>query len=518
MQEERGLFRPWIWRRLLLTTLLGALIPLSLMAYLTVIAPAGTITGDPQVRVQVAQETEEQLARQSKAEAARISQRLSRIGYSVKLLAAFATEVLNAPHVFASQAMPQQQVDASGVAKAAREDEADEVVASANGEPMAAPLDNPLFYTQGDDGAIRKLIDDGRPAVYFAARQGASFSALDLQRLHATTALDTLLIAPVETDSLCTQAFLITRDDLIRTYPFLDFSLWPPNKDLSKPRDFWNASKAGDDGLLWTNPYFSTLTDQWVVACLAAIQAGERVLAVAGCEVSLENVGDELLEFSLGSGSVSWLIKPRTGDGDAPDAWLVLAAQSGGREQLGVVPLEAAEQPTEKHTGVHILAESDLLAHGMSDTVSALRSNLTGGVVATSEEGRYIAMAPMDDLGWLLCGVMHSPATAAAGEFEEQLHGWQGRQLVYVLGVFILGLVLAFLLAMLEARRITGPLSILTQQILQVARTERISTVTIADEGEIGALASAVQELIDFAVGKEHKLDSAAPPPGNGSE
>ncbi len=517
MQEERGLFRPWIWRRLLLTTLLGALIPLSLMAYLTVIAPAGTITGDPQVRVQVAQETEEQLARQSQAEAARINQRLSRIGYSVKLLAAYATEVLSAPHVFASQVVPQLQDDASGETEVASEGDTDEVGASANGEPTYAPLDNPLFYTQGDDGAIRKLIDDGRPAVYFAARQGESFTVFDMQRLHASTVLDTLLIEPVETDSLCTQAFLITRDDLIRTYPFLDFSLWPPDKNLSKPRDFWTANKAGDDGLLWTNPYYSTLTERWVVACLAAVQAGDRVLAVAGCEVSLENIGDELLEFSLGSGSVSWLIKPSAGDDGTSDAWLVLAAQSGGREQLGVVPLEAAEQPTEKHTGVHILDESDLLTHGLSDMVSALRANITGGVMATNEEGRYVAVAPMEDLGWLLCGVMHSPATAAAGEFEQQLHGWQGRQLVYVLGVFVLGLVLAFLLAMFEARRITGPLGILTQQILPVPRTERISAVTIADEGEIGALASAVQELIDYAIGKGHKLDDTAPP-GDDSE
>jgi HAMP domain-containing protein len=84
--------------------------------------------------------------------------------------------------------------------------------------------------------------------------------------------------------------------------------------------------------------------------------------------------------------------------------------------------------------------------------------------------------------------------------------------------VFVLGLVLAFLLAMTEARRITGPLGILTEQILQVPRTGRISAVTITDEGEIGALASAVQKLIDYAIGKGHKLDDAAPPPADDSE
>lgn len=215
---------------MLALSLLSSLLPVGLLIIGFVFAPLNRITNEGQLSRQATVETKNLISSTATARAKAIDARLGRIGYSVQLLRAYAEEVLSAPAVFAAQVAPGLTANNRAEGGAA--------VESPDQITPPAPLGNPLFYTKGADGAIRKLINDDRPAVYFAARAGSEFSLYDMQRLHATTMLDSLLIEPAITDSLCTQTFLITRDSLLRTYPFRDFSLWPPDKDLSKPRDY----------------------------------------------------------------------------------------------------------------------------------------------------------------------------------------------------------------------------------------------------------------------------------------
>lgn len=496
VREDGTRYKPWIWRRLLTLALLCCLIPVGILALVTVFAPFSGAASSTQIASQVAQEARQQVAQIAGRQADYAGIRLSRIGYAVKLLGAYAEEVLGSPQVFAEQVAP-------GLFDEPEEEDTGE---TAEAEPP--PLDNPLFYATSDDGAIRKLIDDGRTAVYFAVRSSGEYSRYDMQRLHATVVLDPLLMEPVRSDPLCTQAFLITRDDLLRTYPFRDFTVWPPDRDLSKPRDFWNEAKADADGLVWTTPYVSALTETWVVACMSPVRVADRLVAVTGCEIDVTGLAQATLSAELGPHSTCWLIKPVFGDEGEPARWLVLAAQDGAVEALGVTALDTAELPTDKHTGADILDEADILAYGKPALADVLRQQLSPSAttltellpdisVMTDQGGNFVAAAPVTTAGWVLAGLTESPALLAVERYESQLDMWRRGRLLLVVAIGAVGLLLAFALAWLEARRLTQPLSILTQAVRQAASTRRTSAVTLSDEGEIGALAVAVQELID---------------------
>jgi len=214
------------------------------------------------------------------------------------------------------------------------------------------------------------------------------------------------------------------------------------------------------------------------------------------------------LTAELGPRGTSWLIKPVYGDGDEPARWLVLAAQDGAVEVLGVTALDTAELPTDRHTGADILDEADVLAHGKPALADVLKQQLSPSAttlsellpdisVMTDQAGNFVAAAPVTTAGWVLAGLTESPALLAVERYESQLDMWRRGRLLLVVAIGAVGLLLAFGLAWLEARRLTQPLSILTQQVRQAAETRRTSAVTLADEGEIGALAVAVQQLID---------------------
>ena len=521
MREDGTRYKPWIWRRLLTLALLCCLIPVGILALVTVFAPFSGAASSAQIGSQVAQEARQQVAQIAGRQADYAGIRLSRIGYAVKLLGAYAEEVLGSPQVFAEQVAP-------GLFD---EPEEDATADAAESEP--APLDNPLFYEDktmmlfayatSDDGAIRKLIDDGRTAVYFAARSSGEYSRYDMQRLHATVVLDTLLMEPVRTDPLCTQAFLITRDDLLRTYPFRDFTVWPPDRDLSKPRDFWSEAKADADGLVWTTPYVSALTETWVVACMSPVRVADRLVAVTGCEIDVTGLAQATLSAELGPNSTCWLIKPVFGSEDEAARWVVLAAQDGAVEVLGVTALDAAVLPTDKHTGADILDEADVLAYGKPALADVLKQQLSPSAttlaellpdvsVMTDQGGNFVAAAPVTTAGWVLAGLTESPALLAVERYETQLDMWRRGRLLLVVAIGAVGLLLAFALAWLEARRVTQPLSILTQQVRQAASTRRTSAVTLSDEGEIGALAVAVQELIDATTTPANSNSGATPP------
>jgi len=488
---------------MLVFSLISSLLPIGLLVLTLVFAPTTQAVHEDQLSSQVAAEFNAQLAKHAKARALAIDTRLGCLGYSVKLLRAYAEEVLSAPAVFAAQVAP--GFTGSGSAT----EEEPESGKDGEGElSEPAPLDNPLFYSKGEDGAIRKLIDDGRPAVYFAARVDGQFTDYDWQRLYASTMLDSLLREPATSDGLCSQAFLITRDGLLRTYPFQDFSIWPADKDLSKPRDYWDPAKADANGLIWTTPYVSAISGQWVVACISAAMAGDRVIAVVGVELDISQLAPEVLQDGADEASLSWLFKPVLTGGDQPQQWLVLATEEGGKDRLGVFPLASAALPDDKVFGPDILDQADLLAHGSDNLLDLVERNLdshstdlaeliTDVEVTHGADQQILITAPVRETGWVLCTVTTSNALKVIEQFEARNQSWLHQRLLIAIGILLLAVLLAFLTAWQEARQIVHPLNILTEQVRQSVQTGRTSSVLLTDEGELGALAAAVQDLID---------------------
>lgn len=469
------------------------------------------------------------------AQAEGLGRRLHALGHSASGIAGMAELVLRSPQAFgSSQGYTAPVAKAAPSAGGATEagPAAGQAPAPVSSPPAAvsgqaapnptgkAPVDNPMVYTQGKGGAIRKVFDDGGCAVFYRARAaGAGFSAYERQRLFATGALEPLIKQAVRADSLAAQAYLLTSDGLLRTYPYRDFSALEGSRDLNKlPIYAWSKDKAGPDGVVWTSPYPSLISGQWVVCALASVTAGERQIAVAGVEVSLAELAREGLAFSLGSESAPWL--QRT-DGT------VLAVPAGGEETLGVTSLSAAPLPSEVMAAQKLLDQANLTLSGREE-ISRTLSSLDLSVPASSAlgdaaHGRIVYCAPVGVSDWVLAAQVTNSLIASTYEYERKLGVATQRRVLIMAGILLVSLLFASLLAGVEAGRITRPLRVMRMQVDSAAGGSRASLL-IPDDSEIGELAEALQALVDacaarHAGGAQDPLpgplfDEAPPPPG----
>jgi methyl-accepting chemotaxis protein len=263
----------------------------------------------------------------------------------------------------------------------------------------------------------------------------------------------------------------------------------------------WSEQKANDDGVVWTGPYVSSITRKWVVACLRGVKVADKVVAVAGAELALDLLSEQALAFSFGSNATCWL---QTGDG------MLLATQPGGDAVLRVIPLSAADLPSHKHPDSKIKSEASLSESGAKDIVAALSRAQNEGqwlVPVGSEAGsaRYLGIASLAGVNWQMCGITEYP-TLVDLRIEELAEAKATAGRLPMLAAIALGcVVFGLLLGYLEARRISQPLLILTQRLRRSLSSKTSTPVSIAQDGEIGALASACQELLDQAFDHQEK-------------
>jgi len=488
--------------------LICAVVPVGLLAAVLIATSNSGVVFEQGILSQVNQSVTDQVRLSVEAQARSIDSRLQRIGLSVLLMQAHAEEALRVPEAFAESAGEAANQPAPATPPVTPPQGA------LPGDKPAGTADNPLFYARDAKGALHKVIDDGGPAVFYARRpDGREFTKYEMKRLYTTATLDPLLQKPVANDPLGAQSFVLTEDNLLRTYPWRDLSTWPADKDLTKLSMFaWTKDKADASGLVWTSPYFSLLLDKWVVACLAGVQLGARKSAVVGCEVPLDKATEELLGFSLGTGSACWLQR-----GVDPKNVTVLAAQPGAEQAIGVTPLAQAQAPDEKHPGAKLLEAANILAKDggeLQDKLRALdmtRSSIE--VLPPPQEGRFVTLAPLSVPQWALAGVVHNDAVTAIHRYRRFTETRLQQRLVLALAALLVGLALAFVMSWLEARRIAHPLQVLTQQVRHAVRTRQVSSVAIEDEGEIGALADTMQDLVDLAAAGNAAASPPAPPP-----
>jgi hypothetical protein len=470
--------------------LVCAIVPVLIMSLAMIFTARGGTLREQELISQVESAVNDQARLSVEAQASRIDSQMASVGISVQLITAHTQEALTIPEAFSDQQPPAAPGASTTTAPP-------KPVSSAKPEagPTGHAADNPLFYAKMPNGALRKVIDDGGPTVFYAKRADRDFTRYEMQRMYSTATLDPLLKQAVEGDPLCTQSYILTEDNLLRTFPPVDFSNWPGDKDLTGlPMFAWAPKKADTSGTVWTSPYFSQLLNEWVVACLGGVMLGDRIVAVAGIEIPLNKLGEQFLGFSLGTGSLGWIQRGV----DANTAQL-LAAQSGAESLLAASALAKAPSPTEDRPGQDIIKDANLLASAgaLHDLLAVEPGQLKLEMLSGSQEGKMLALAPLAVQQWSLGVVIQSEAIATVRRYQRYVDTRLMQRMAIAVCTLLIGIGLALAMGWLEARRISHPLLILQQQ-LRLAQTRQSRTpVLISDEGEIGALAKAVQELVD---------------------
>ncbi|MCB1218169.1 hypothetical protein KDL44_12300 [bacterium] len=492
--RDSGRYRPWIWRRMLLSALISSIVPVTVISILLFTLSDNGAVYTTDLSNQVRQELQDQFLLSTEAQSDQISQRLVKIGYNVELLRAYATDLLTSQEAYARD--PWEDPEGAAVDGEGESADSGETEDPANSDPAKAVqyLENPIYYSQGDDGAIRKIIDDNGSVLFFRRPDTSrDFTRYERQKMQVTARLDSLLKGPTRYDQLVSHAYIVTSDSMLRAYPFIDVATWPADKDLTKPAMYaWSPEKANDRGLVWTSPYVSHLSGEWVVSCLGQVAIGTNQVAVVGCEVRVSRMMDELLSFSIGPGGISWL---QRSDGT------LLSAQTSAVDYLRVIPIGNAELPSDKHPEQTVREEANLEARGNDEIKRLLgtldKSKSEGRVLEPATEGRYFVMSPVAGLDWLLAGTIQSRSIALTSrQKDEQLAIAQQKFLIAGVGL-IVGLIIAFVMAGLEGRRILQPVQIMISKLREYTVGQGSPTLAIADEGEIGELANAVQDVVD---------------------
>ena len=500
MDYQPTRFKPVLWRRLLVPVLLCALLPMGLLSLLWLLSSSGSKEETGLDAAQFDSALEIQFDSAVAAQAQRINARLGEVEAAVLQMQALSQQVLGMPDVFAGklpsylpflhnaiETSPASPIEGSSE----RQGNTSETDDTKPPPVEEHPLDNPVYYAVSDGGALRKQIDDGHSAFFLKAKLlGAAFTQHDAQRLFASAALDPLLSNAASIGGSGAQAYVVTSDSLLRTYPYLDLSMIEDDKDLTAlPLYAWSQPKANSRGIVWAGPYLSRFTGAWVVSCMAEINVGGRMLGVTGVELPLAGFKDQLLSFSLGRSSAAWLMESNG---------LVIACQEQAPSIIGLAALADAGLPDEKNTGDKLKSASTITAD-QNSTISALIDQASTDAAGTKrhEEGVLLRTAKVDTTGWLLCGQSTSSLLQEAYDNEASSDNEMRRMLVWIAAVLGLALLIAFGVSWLEARRISQPLAILTQQVRQAAIARSATSVVISDESEVGALAHAVQELVD---------------------
>jgi hypothetical protein len=485
-----------ILRRIRATAAICAALPLLVLALFTARSPSQAVSQD------TVEEMLGQVALPVEAQASAVRQQLRSVENQVLMLQAYATEVLKAPDVYAG---PQSRtnfitVGAKPASPAPAPATGQPSTGGAPERPPASPvtlpppgLDNPMVYSKGADGAIRKLIDDGGPAVFFRARSIGQFALNDKQRLLGSAALDPLL-RQISKGPLAGQAYLLTADSLLRTAPFRDLSALPATRDLTAtPLFAWKKEKAGESGVVWTTPYPSPLSGKWVIAALAGVTIGTRMVAVVGAEVPAQALQDNVLNFPIGTGSVSWI---QRADG------VLLAAPSAAEAALGVKPLAAGDLPTDDKSGKKVLEESNLYFKGsamLAGPLAKMQASSEAEVegIRVAEENRYVVTAPIAGTDLKLGALLQSPLIDRLLDRKHEGRGALSRTLTGLLISLAVGALLVLILSLLAARRIAVPLSLLTAKTREAVASGRTMPVALAEDSEVGALSRAVQDALD---------------------
>jgi hypothetical protein len=508
MGTRRLRVRGTIRRRIVALALACALVPVVLLALMLVLTAHGGALTETGMVGEVQQSVQAQLQLNLDAQAQRINCRLEGIGRDMLMIAAHASEALSKPEAFAG-------AGAAPAKPAGQPADAAKPAPSDATSPKGS-ADNPLFYTKVPGGVLRKVVEDGGPAVYYAAREGGrDFTSYEKQRMYTTATLDPLL-EQVGTDKLCGQVYLLTEDNLLRTYPWRDLATLDARTELSDLSMYaWSKDKANGSGLVWTLPYQSQVLNQWVVACHANVNVGGKRAGTVGFEIPLSSIAAELFGFSLGQGGGCWLqSEPR----ESQPLTLLLAGQPGSEELLGVTSLATAELPSDKLKIEKIYAAASVLDGKKKEVPDVLRNNADGAAHLTAlepaSEGRFVAVAPLSVGQWTLAGVVHSQALAAAYRYQRYAATRLSQRLILSLAAILVGVLLAILLSWLETRRIAMPLTILTQRLQQAVRQRSTTSLAIPEEGELGLLSRSVQELLDIAFGVGVGAGSASAEPG----
>lgn len=347
------------------------------------------------------------------------------------------------------------------------------------------------FYTTRDAGP-----DTGSAAVFYSGV--VPVGEAERQKVWRTVKLDPLMVSIARTDPLIQQLYFNTHDSYNRIYPYFDVrDIYAPKMDIPSYNFYYEADATHnpDRKVVWTESYVDPAGSGWMVSAIAPSYSPDRLEAVAGIDVTISAIVDQVLNLDLQGDSYAILVSR---DGT------ILALPPKGEADFGVSELlthgyeEAIKQDTFKPGEFNILRRADL-----AEIANALQSSPAGNQKLDLGRPMIAAWSTIPGPDWKLV-VLSSEASilTEATSLREQL--------ALVSKLMLGGLVLFYLLffAFLWRRslgmsaRVARPLAEIEANMLRISDGGRIAARPAYEVAEL-------QTVGDHLVSMGTRLDTA---------
>lgn len=158
-------------------------------------------------------------------------------------------------------------------------------------QPVAARYRNGSRYRLDNNGIYRSLGNDGNSTL-FVPRYSPSLDPI----ISATESLDILLKPLAQRESRMVLGWIITRNEVLRCYPWSDFRRFPKEKVLTSWPFYYlaDASHNPTKGTVFTPVYNDPLSKEWMISCLCPVYVHGRHEATVGMDITIHNILEEI--------------------------------------------------------------------------------------------------------------------------------------------------------------------------------------------------------------------------------
>ena len=156
-------------------------------------------------------------------------------------------------------------------------------------------------YRIHPNGAYYKWLNTGGSSLYYAA--SSVDSDLQLKKAHCSESLDPFLQSVVSVNPVITQAYLNTRDNMTRIYPFIKDIPTQFGPDLNPTNyNFYYLADAVHNPQkdpVWTGVYLDPAGQGWMISNIVPIYRENVLEGVSGLDVTIDRFIQQILSLEM---------------------------------------------------------------------------------------------------------------------------------------------------------------------------------------------------------------------------
>ncbi|WP_169304242.1 diguanylate cyclase [Deferribacteres bacterium DY0609] len=160
------------------------------------------------------------------------------------------------------------------------------------------------------NGAFYKLENNGGSSLYYSS--DTIIGAEELRKAYMTEHLDTSLKSMVEQNSLISQVYLNTYDNMNRLYPFIDNVAERFGSTIHmQDYNFYylaDAKHNPERDPVWTSVYLDPAGLGWIMSCIVPIYRDDFLEGVAGIDITVGKMVDSALNMQVPNESKAFIV------------------------------------------------------------------------------------------------------------------------------------------------------------------------------------------------------------------